>query len=1042
VLTLRAAAGLLGSTVSVGDLRALAAVIGFHGECAVLDPVAHEALGLDDGFVDTRLLRGPGSLRALLFEAARDQGRQQLSRAAARLAARAPHVLWLMLAVEPDGHRVLLGVSTPGRRGPRVAALIVDRARVLDSDAETLRQLAAVQSADDLATHARFAEVLGRDALTRRFFRKLEECVAVLAASARGGSENVRREVGLLYASRLLFLAFLEAKGWLDGDAAFMSRAFDQCMAAGGSFHQRVLLPLFFGTLNTPFARRSPRARAFGQVPFLNGGLFTPTRLERTVRRLRFSDDACGCFFDELLSRYRFTAREETASFEEAAIDPEMLGRAFESLMAVNARKTSGAYYTPHELVDRVTTQGLEAYLASQQHPPTLESLGRIRVLDPACGSGAFLVHVLDRLSHIRRGAGDDRPLELVRRDVLAQSIFGVDVNPTAVWLCQLRLWLSIVVDSRDGVESVRPLPNLDRNLRIGDSLAGPAFADAPLAGGSALRRLRERYARSSGKRKTTLARELDRQERRLVIAAGEAELARISRRRRDLVVVRRGRDLFGGRYQPSRDEKDHAATLRLASLAVRRRLRAVRAGGPLAFSFPAHFADVDSEGGFSIIVGNPPWVRPHHLETGVREALRRAFFVARAAPWLTGASAAGAGTSFAAQVDLAAIFVERSLRLLSERGTLSLLLPSKLWRSLAGGGLRQLLTTETRLARVDDYSDVPAAFDAAVYPGLLVASRDRTAPTPVNITVLHRSRTAIGWYAPPESLPFDGTPGAPWLLAPPDVRKAFERIRAKGVAMSDSRFGRPLLGVKSGLNEAFIVGVERTEPCGVTIFAANGRSGVIEPSALRPVLRGEQVHPWSVAARDDRIIWTHGIDGQPLAALPDGVARWLAPHRRSLAARSDASRAKRWWSLFRTEAAASDQPRVVWADIGRSLRATVLDGGDPTVPLNTCYVARSPTQIDALALCALLNSPLATAWVGLIAEPARGGFHRYLGWTMAMLPIPDSWSESRTSLAALGARCIGNPAAVDREALLNVVIAAYRVRRRDVEPLLTWTAP
>lgn len=1042
MLTLRAAAGLLGSTASVEDLRSLASAIGFDGECATLDAVAQAAFGLNDGFIDARLLHGPGSLRALLFEARGDQGRLQLSRAATRLASRAPHVLWLILAVEPGTHRVLIGASTPGRRGPRVAALIVDRSRILDSDAETLRQLAAVQSPDDLATHARFVEVLGRDALTRRFFRKLEECVGWLAASTRVGDDETRREVALLYSSRLLFLAFLEAKGWLDGDGAFMSRAFDQCLDKGGAFHDRVLLPLFFGTLNTPLSRRSQRARAFGRVPFLNGGLFTPTRLEKTVRGLRFSDDACGRFFGELLSRYRFTALEESVSFEEAAIDPEMLGRAFESLMAAGARKASGAYYTPHELVERVTTHGLDAYVRSDGSSPTLEALGRVRVLDPACGSGAFLVHVLDRLSEMRTRAGDDRPLDLVRRDVLAQSIFGVDVNPTAVWLCQLRLWLSIVVDSRDDVATVQPLPNLDRNVRIGDSLAGLAFSEVPLSGGSALRRLRERYTRSSGRRKTTLGRELDRQERRLVIAADMAELERISRRRRDLVVARRGRDLFGGRYQPSRPEQQQAELLRATSLAIRRRLRAVRAGGPLPFSFPAHFADVASEGGFAIVVGNPPWVRPHHLDRRLRDSMRRTFFVARAAPWASGAAAAGAGNGFAAQVDLAAIFVERSLRLLSTRGAMSLLLPSKLWRSLAGGGLRHLLMSEAQLMRVDDYSELPAAFDAAVYPGLLVASRDRGAATSVDVTVLHRSRTAVGWRAPPISLSFDETPGAPWLLAPPEVRRAFELIRRKGTPLSESPFGRPILGVKCGLNDAFIVGAECADAKGTKIVATNGRRGVIEPCVLRRVLRGEQVQPWSGSAGEDRIIWTHGADGQPLAALPDGVARWLSPYRRSLAARSDARRTMRWWSLFRTEAGASDKPRVVWADIGRALRATVLEAGDTTVPLNSCYVARCRTMADALALCALLNSALATAWLGLIAEPARGGFHRYLGWTMALLPIPNQWNESRIPLSSLGARCIRDPGGHDPEALLETVMAAYRVRRRDVEPLLGWMAP
>src|SRR5947207_2396070 len=84
--------------------------------------------------------------------------------------------------------------------------------------------------------------------------------------------------------------------------------SFDDRLGIRGSFHSRVLLPLFFGTLNTPTSRRARRAREFGRVPFLNGGLFTPTPIERGLKRLRFQDDSLGRFFGELFSRYRFTA--------------------------------------------------------------------------------------------------------------------------------------------------------------------------------------------------------------------------------------------------------------------------------------------------------------------------------------------------------------------------------------------------------------------------------------------------------------------------------------------------------------------------------------------------------------------------------------------------------------------------------------------------------------------------------------------------------------------------------------------------------------
>jgi hypothetical protein len=124
-----------------------------------------------------------------------------------------------------------------------------------------------------------------------------------------------------------------------------------------------------------------------------------------------------------------------------------------------------------------------------------------------------------------------------------------------------------------------------------------------------------------------------------------------------------------------------------------------------------------------------------------------------------------------------------------------------------------------------------------------------------------------------------------------------------------------------------------------------------------------------------------------------------------------------------------------VWADIGRSVRACVLTSGDPAVPLNTCYVARCPSPEDARALCALLNSSLASAWLSVIAEQARGGYRRYLGWTMSLLPIPRRWGECRSRLAAVGRSDVA------ADELLDAVIEAYGVARKDVEPLLTWAA-
>jgi hypothetical protein len=323
----------------------------------------------------------------------------------------------------------------------------------------------------------------------------------------------------------------------------------------------------------------------------------------------------------------------------------------------------------------------------------------------------------------------------------------------------------------------------------------------------------------------------------------------------------------------------------------------------------------------------------------------------------------------------------------------------------------------------------------------LLVATRERSTVAEVGVSVLHRSRTAAHWRAPMPMLAFDGSPGSPWLLLPPEVRTAFELLRESGEPLSESRFGRPLLGVKCGLNEAFIATRAWTVGDLTRLRAGNGREADVESMLLRPVARGEDVSAWRCEASERRIVWTHGVDGTPLARLPAGALHWLSPHRRMLVARSDARQARRWWGLFRTEAAACDKPRVVWADIGRSVRAATLSAGDPTVPLNTCYVLRVAELEDALALTAILNSPLASAWLSVIAEQARGGYRRYLGWTMSLLPLPRDGRSCRSSLAALTRRGQEQRDIPCADELLDAAIAAYGLERSDVESLLAWTS-
>ncbi|HMA02531.1 MAG TPA: DNA methyltransferase [Gemmatimonadaceae bacterium] len=1065
MLALRSAAQLLAAARDVDSLAAIAGAAGFSAAPLPLDTDACTALGVREVACELRVIAGAGTLRALLIECpARSSLRDSVAVVTSRLAARAPHLLWLVVAARRESAELAIVAWSADSAAPRVSALVIDRDHVLATDALALASLAATSDAADVLTHASWLEVLGREALTRRFYRTLEAVVAEIAESARGEAPaRDRHELALLHVSRLLFLSFLETKGWLDGDRRFLANGFARCMERGGNYHRRVLRPLLFGTLNTPVASRAPAARAFGDIPFLNGGLFAPAPLERRWPRLQLSDASLGRAFGELFARYRFTAREDTVAWSEAAIDPEMLGKAFESLMCSQERRTSGAFYTPQSLVSDVTRSALASALArppisrdaieraiagedvvAELAPLLRERVADMRVLDPACGSGAFLVHALESLAALRQRAGDTRPLAMLRRELLTRSIFGVDVNATAVWLCELRLWLSVVIESdeTDGMR-VPPLPNLDRHIRVGDSLSGDAFEERRGAGGSTIARMRQRYARATGTRKRTLERALQRNERAFALAHVAEQIQRCAARRRDLLAAMRGRDLFGDRVRPTSHDTACLAMQRTRARELMAHRRALRSGGALPFAWATHFPDVAQRGGFDLVIGNPPWVRLHRIPAGARAALRARFTVFGDAAWERGARTANAGTGFAAQVDLGALFLERSLALTREHGSLALLLPAKMWRSLAGGGARRLLRANAHVIALDDWSESPAAFDAAVYPSLVIARKSSSTDAPPMLASIHRKLDVLRWTIAPSRLALDGDLASPWIAIPPAVRESFDRVSRAGTSIGDTPLGAPLLGVKCGCNEAFVVEcAARVLTCGAAavVVRSGERSAEIEREILRPLLRGEGTVPWRPPASTEAIIWTHDESGAPRTALPVLAAKWLARWRRRLVARSDARAGKAWWTLFRTPSASSSQARVVWADMGRAPRALLLPAGDRTVPLNSCYVVPCAEHDDALALMALLNSPLAAAWLHVLAEPARGGYHRYLGWTVALLPLPRDWRFARELLVPLAQRALDGHLPSSCE-LVDAATRAYGLRATDVAPLIAWSA-
>ena len=843
VRTLRHAAALLANARSVDTLRPIVVELGLVDEPLPIDDATRRALGVPRDVHDAALVRGPGALRALIIETREAVSlRSSFTQLAASLAARTGPVLWLLAGVTADGEVGLACWSA--ERGRHASS---HSSRVATGSSRAMRSRSARWPRRRATTTSSFtragASGPARDALSRRFYRTLEQRVAGLASSLPRVPDEERRELALLAASRLLFLVFLEAKGWLDGDARFLEHHFDACMASGGRFHRRVLLPLFFGTLNTPPRSRARAARALGRMPFLNGGLFARTPLERRTKLATLPDETLGRVFGQLLLRYRFTAREDSTAWSEAAIDPEMLGKAFEILMSSRERSASGAFYTPQPIVEAVTRAALDEALSTTGG---CTAIARAPARHPAAGSRVRIRRVP------RSRAGDDgrardparrrAPTAEVRRELLTRSIFGVDVNPMAVWLCELRLWLSVVIESDETDPlAVPPLPNLDRNIRVGDALAGEASAARrSAAGGAAIARLRERYARATGSRKRTLQRALDREERSLAVAHLDLGIARTMRPPRSASPPARTRPV----RRPDRPARADAARL-VAARGHGRELRAARrallAGGALPFAWATHFPHVPPRGGFDVVIGNPPWVRLHRIPPAGRAALRARFAVFREAAWERGAAAARGGRRIRR--------AGRSRRAV-HRAPAECAAPARHARAAPP---REALALARRRRRA-----------AARAPSGRAYSRSRTGRNhrvrstlpsirPSSWRARMTERPAAGRTSPPRCIAAKeccngmsrridsrstSDPASPWLALPPPRAAGLRSRRGRGHPLASSPLGPPLLGVKCGCNEAFVVSLAAARTDWRRCGAARGRRGRALAAASAPARR------------------------------------------------------------------------------------------------------------------------------------------------------------------------------------------------------------
>lgn len=816
---------------------------------------------------------------------------------------------------------------------------------------------------------------------------------------------------------------------------------------------------------------RLPNYIFFGSERFkdLSGAYGDPGRRHDTVRPLL-----------SILTGYNFTLTENTPLEQEVALDPELLGHVFENLLAAYnpetgtvARKATGSFYTPRVVVDWMVDQALIVYLnkallrvniqaSSDQPDPRLsvllawdesmpefdqqeiealiDAIDSLKVIDPACGSGAFpmgmlqkLVHVLSKLDPDNRGwqrrqeaalekiesppAREEARLAIERafaRDnddygrklyLIENCLYGVDIQPIACQIAKLRFFIALIVDQSIDPQApnygILPLPNLETKIVAADTLLGLQRGQLLLSGEHVLRL--------------------------------EAELHQV---RHDYFTARRYKDKKALRVR----DKELCDALAKAL---------VESGGfspydtqriahwnPYKTNTPASFFDPawmfglvaessEGSGPFDIAIGNPPYVRQEQLRnvtvTGsdgrmhpLKDALRELY---------------GCYTGTA---DLYVYFFERALQLLRVGGVLSFITSNKYMRAAYGEKLRTYLGYSTYPYAILDFGDAPV-FTSIAYPCIVIAKKTRHVgkdqlpeaaefgqpgrleqllSAPDRILRVHTWNPGNDVADFPsifeqEAHPLSQRDLKPdgWRLESPVSLRLLERIRRAGKPLGEYVQGRFYYGIKTGLNEAFVVN-----------RAARDRLIAEHPSSaevLKPFLRGRDVKRWRCEFADKYLIRIESSENvqhpwsgksnteaeRAFAKTYPAIHAWFQPMRRALINRYDQGRyfwelrSCDYWHEF-------NQPKIVFPDIAPSAQFAWDDLH--RYLLNTSYVL-----IASKWTLAVLNSDAVLWFYQNTSNAVRGGYLRYIRQYVEQIRIPAASPQQQWSCEQLAVALI-----------------------------------
>lgn len=757
-----------------------------------------------------------------------------------------------------------------------------------DESYRTASAMLAKLASDTKPTFKDIKEAFSVEKMSKDFFdgykTRYNKFCGALGATNKSNRDYVKKMMG-----RLVFLQFLQKKGWMNGDLNYMQNLF-ATSPYQADFLEEVLEPLFFHVLNTKVGERNhPKLKNLGReinIPYLNGGLFEAD--DNDKRKITFDARLFADLFD-FFSHYNFTIDENDPNDAEVGIDPEMLGHIFENLLEDN--KDKGAFYTPKEIVQYMCRQSLIEYLQSKlgkhkeiedfinthdtgnrldkknflaANAKEIEQLlDEVKICDPAIGSGAFPMGILNEIFHAKMALDMTLDRAEVKKGIIQNNIFGVDIEQGAVDIARLRFWLSLVVDE----DEPQPLPNLDYKIMCGNSLLSRHALDLPIDDVfeeynddndtevtlEDFKTAIQDYTNTSDKKKKEEFRKFITEIKNAFKTTLDDSKTRKRRKLEQKINDLRRPNLFG---DPTKEDLQRAKQLEKSLVKLVNEADEVLNNQLYenAFEWRFEFPQLlDNDGnfiGFDIVIGNPPYLRIQ----GIRD--NNPLFADELIKKYRSATG-----SF----DLYATFAERGLQIINRCGVVNYIMPVKWTNAAFGKGLREVIAENNSACKIINFGAYQV-FNASTYTGLQWFKPDCSEMHYYELNRNLETNQELGEYLKSlnsnnaakissEKLNKDA-----WVLTAGQTTEILHKLEQHPRRISDI-FDKIFQGLATSKDDVYFL-YDCIEENGFVIGKSKylDHKITIERGLVKPLLKGEDVHRYDNISTDRFVIFPYKL--------------------------------------------------------------------------------------------------------------------------------------------------------------------------------------